>query len=102
MATKSGSIDLSVTRVIEMISPLDSNFAIQLLSSDVSATTTFSLDVSLDGTNWDVAEEAGADITDTLVQSETKVKIIETANRIYFRINFAGTTTGTVNYIIVT
>lgn len=100
MATRTGSIDLGVSRVIGLISPLDGNFAIQMLSSDISASTTFSLEVSLDGTNWDVAQEAGTDITDTLVQSETKVKIVETADKLYFRVIFAGATTGNVSYVI--
>lgn len=101
MATKTGSIDLGVSRVIGLISPLDGNFAIQMLSSDISASTTFSLEVSLDKTNWDVAEEAGSEITDTLVQSETKVKIIESADQLYFRVKFDGASTGTVNYVII-
>lgn len=98
---KTGTIDLSEGRVISIGQARPrGKFSVQMKSTDVSGTTTFSLETSLDGTNWGVAQEAGVDITDTLVQSATKVLSFDADPYAHFRINFAGETTGDVAYII--
>ena len=96
---KSGSIALGTTRVIQGVVPLTGRFSVQMLSANLSADTTFNLQFSLDGTNWDNAmDTTGSDISDTLVQSATKVVSYDAAPAISFRILFAGVTTGTVAY----
>lgn len=97
---RSGTIDLSVSRIIAGVTPTDGRFSVQMLSDDVSATTTFNLEFSLDGTNWDVAVDNGTDVSDTLVLDETKLVSYESDSGLNFRIIFIGATTGTVNYIV--
>jgi len=97
---RTGSIDLAVSRVIELTAPLSGVWAIQLDSADVSASTDLNVEVSLDGTNWDVARESGTDITDTLVQAETTVITVLGKAKNFYRINFEGATTGTVTYLV--
>jgi len=74
---------------------------IQMLSANISVTTTFYLEFSLDQTNWDIAVEGGVDVSDTLVQSQAKVFPFESPNGLYWRIRFASGSTGTVNYVIL-
>jgi hypothetical protein len=100
MSLKSGSIVLATVRSFTGIVPLRGSFTVQMLSADISGSTVFNLQFSLDGTNWDNAQESGTDIYDTLVQSATMIKSFEADPGIYFRILFAGVTTGTVNYVI--
>jgi len=97
---KTGTIALGTIRVIEFASPSDESFTIQLLSSDLSADTTFTLEQSMDGTNWDVSEESGTEISETLSQATTYCKSFDCDAGVYFRINFAGSTTGDVDYVI--
>lgn len=99
-----GTIDLSEGLVIpeEGLMKLNGQTAsIQLLSANISATTNFSLEFSLDGTNWDVANEGGSDVTDSLVQSETKILSFEGDPGIFYRIKLATGSTGDVAYIIM-
>lgn len=96
-----GTLNLASSRYIAIgQARTRGSFSIQMKSTDVSETTTFTLEVSADNTNWDTAEESGTEISDTLVQSATKVKSFEVDPAMYFRINFAGATTGSVAYII--
>ena len=98
---KTGTIDLNEGRVISIGQARPrGKFSIQMKSTDVSETTTFTLEVSADNSNWDTAEESGTEISDTLVQSATKVLSVEVDPYMYFRINFAGSTTGSVAYVI--
>jgi hypothetical protein len=100
MAKATGSIDLSESRIIGGVVPSRGRFSIQMLSENLSETTTFGLEISADGDNWDVAEEAGTDVTDTLVDDTTKVVSFESDPGMYWQIKFAGSTTGDVAYII--
>lgn len=72
--------------------------SVQMLSADISATTTFYLELSVDQTNWDIAVESGTDVSDTLVKAETKIVNFESTVGIYWRIRFESGNTGTVNY----
>lgn len=49
----------------------------EMKSEDLSAETAFSPEISIGGTNFDVATESGIDITDSLKQNETKVVVYE-------------------------
>jgi len=100
MAKKSGSIVLATTRVIQGVVPANRMFSIQLLCNNLSAETTFNLEVSCDKTSWDIAQEAGTDIADTIVDDVAKLKSFEADPGLYWQIKFAGATTGTVNYVI--
>jgi len=100
MPFKTGSISLGTTRSFSNVVQPKGSFTVQMLSTNISGSTVWNLQFSLDGTNWDNAQESGTDISDTLVQSATMIKSFEADPGIYFRILFAGVTTGTVNYII--
>jgi hypothetical protein len=100
MAKKTGSIILATVRNFTGVVPLRGRFTIQMLSANLSADTTFNLQFSLDGTNWDNAQDAGVDISDSLVQSATMIKSFDADPGILFRILFAGATTGTIAYVI--
>lgn len=97
----SGSVDLSSSLYVptsagqRLVYGLGS---IQMLSSDISDTTAFYLELSLDQTNWDNAVELGVDVEDTLVRSETKVVNFESTVGIYWRIRFANGNTGNISY----
>jgi hypothetical protein len=95
----SGSIVLASVREITGIVPLDGRFSVQLLSTNLSGETTLNLYLSADGTNWDIAQEAGADIEDSIVDDVTKVLSFEADPAMYYKIVFAGATTGTVSYV---
>lgn len=102
MATKqkTGTIDLSETREITFRGNINGLLNVFLFSGDVSADTTFTLEESGDDTNWDTSQEAGSDISDTLVQSEAMSKSFELIPGLYYKILFAGSTTGNVSYVI--
>lgn len=95
---KSGSINLGATRFITGRVPQTGRATIQMLSANVSATTTFGLELSVDGVDFDVATESGTDVTDTLVVDEAKVFSFVADPGLKFRINFADATTGVVTY----
>jgi len=100
MGKKAGSIVLASTRVIQGVVPQNGSFSIQLLCANLSAETTFNLELSCDKTNWDIAQEAGTDIVDSIVDDVTKVKSFDADPGMFWQIKFAGVTTGTVNYVI--
>lgn len=99
MAKITGSILLATVRSFGAAVPLKGVLTVQMLSANLSANTTFNLQLSLDKTNWDNAQESGTDISDTLVDDVTMIKSFEIDPGIYWRILFAGETTGTVDYI---
>lgn len=96
---KSGTINLASVRTITGVTPSDGRFSVQLLSADLSADTTVYLDLSLDGTNWGVAQESGADVSDTIVAATTKVISYSVDQGVYFRVRLDGATTGSVAYL---
>lgn len=98
MKLTTGSIDLSSVREIEATFPLDGIFSIDMLSSDVSETTTFSVQGSVGGTNYDILQDSGTDITDTLVVDETKYIAVAGRPGDKVKIVFAGSSTGNVAY----
>lgn len=105
-----GTIDLEVTGVIpDAVRTMgfnkfkkDGMLIMQLTSDDISTSVTWSLEVSADGTNWDVARESGTDITGTLVIDEPYVEAIDGLHGLYFRISIdvSGAPTGNVSYIL--
>jgi len=97
---KTGSIVLGTIRYFKGIVPSRGSFTVQMLCTNLSGNTTFNLQLSLDGTNWDNAQEAGTDISDTLVDDAVIIKSFAADAGAYWRILFAGATTGTVSYII--
>lgn len=95
---KTGTINLASVREIEGTTTKQRSFTIQLLSTDLSADTTVNLQISLDGTNWDNAQESGSDIALTLSDDTPLVVSFAIDPGIYFKILFGGATTGTVIY----
>lgn len=95
---KTGSISLATVREIVGVTPQRSEFTIQLLSANLSADTTVNLQLSLDKTNWDNAVESGSDIALTLSDDVPLVRSFAVDAGIYFKVLFAGATTGTVAY----
>lgn len=71
---------------------------VQLTSADLSAQTTFTPEISLDGTSWDVAVENGEDLSHTVIVNVPFVRVYEVDKKVYFRLNMAGVTTGTITY----
>lgn len=98
MANQSGTIDLSSTRVITGVVPLDKLFTVDMKSTDLSGDTTWSLKMGFDKTDLGAAQEAGVDITDTLVASTRQVRTFEGDPGLYWEIEFDGATTGNVAY----
>ena len=98
MSTKSGTIDLSVTRIISGISRLDGVSSIMLNSSDLSASTDILLEGSIDGITWASMKESGVVITDTLVSATPNLISIKSDEGLRIRIRFDGSTTGNVSY----
>lgn len=96
---KSGSIVLGTTRVFNGVVPLSGIITIQLLSTNLSAGTTFSVQTSLDKTNWDIIQVAGEDYSGSLADDVPFVQSFNLGPSIYFKVVFDGVTTGTVAYI---
>lgn len=97
---KTGSINVATDLIIpeEGFASVVSKFqSIILNSSDLSAETTFALEVG-DETSWDVAQVSGTDITDTLVSGVAKIKTFEIDPNLFWRIKFTAGSTGTVTY----
>ena len=93
-----GTINLAVTREIVTVIPSSGIFSIDMFSDDISATTTFTIELSVGGTVYDVAQESGSDISDTLVVDEGKYVAITGKPGDKIKVNFAGATTGSVSY----
>lgn len=96
---KTGSIALGTTRIIQGVVKLTGVITIQLLCNDLSASTTFSVQTSLDKTNWDIIQVNGGDYQGTLVDDAPFVQSFNLGPSIYFKVVFDGVTTGTVAYI---
>ena len=95
---KDGQINLATVREFTGQVPSNGELTIQIKSADLSASTTFSFQLSLNGSGWDIAQENGTDITDTLVANEDKIKSFSVVPNILFKIKFDGVTTGIVTY----
>lgn len=100
MAKVTGSINLANVRSFGRIVNLKKSFSVQMLSTNLSADTTFNLQFSLDNTNWCNAQSAGTDVTIILKDDIAQVVSFEADSEVYWRVLAAGVTTGTVNYII--
>ena len=96
---KDGTINLASVRYFTDRAPMDGELVIQMKSTNLSANTTFNLYLSLNGTDWDIAQESGTDISDTLIANETKIKSFLVNKGIHFKIEFTGVTTGLVQYL---
>ena len=100
MAQLTGTIDLESVRYISFISRKQRSFTIELYSEDLSDDTTFSIQQSVGGTNFDTSQDAGTDISETLSDSTAFCKSYECDPGIYFKVVFEGATTGNVSYKI--
>lgn len=97
---RTGSIVLGTIRYFTAKIPSRGKLTIQLLSENLSAETTFNVQISADGTAFQNAQEAGTDITGTIADDVTTVKTYEGNPGDTVKILFAGATTGTVSYVI--
>lgn len=97
---KSGSINLATVRYINGIVPLNGLFGVQLLCDNLSGNTTFNLQFSKDKVSWANAKEGGTEITGTLVDGTPAYEAFSGVPKTYYKILFAGATTGTVEYIV--
>lgn len=77
-------------------------FTFQLFSDDISESVTWTLQVSLDGTNWATAKDSSdTDITGTLVVDTATVESFYVPRRVLCRISLTVVAqTGNVSYII--
>jgi len=77
-------------------------FSFQLFSDDIDGDITWTLQISLDGTNWaTAADSSDADITGTLVAGTATIEAVYIPRFVYARISLTVTTqTGEVSYII--
>lgn len=99
---KTGSIDLASGFNIPDIgyfTMMGETASFQLKSDDVTGGT-FYLDFSLDGANWAVAQDSGSDVSDTLATGAAKIISFEADPGIYWRVRFAETAAGTVDFVI--
>jgi len=97
---KTGTINLATIRYFTGVVPQNGIFSIELLSDDISASTDWSLQFSAGGTNYDTAQESGTDISETLVVDEPMHQAFNGVPGDYFKVLFAGETTGSVSYVI--
>lgn len=97
---KTGSINLATVRFVNGVIPSKGRFTIELMSEDLSAETTFNVQISASGDNYANAQESGADIEGTIANSTATVKTYEGNPGDRFKILFAGATTGNVSYVI--
>ena len=95
---KDGQINLATVREFTGKTPSNGELTIQMKSTNLSASTTFSFQLSLNGVGWGTAQENGTDITDTLVVNVDKIKSFSVVPDILFKIKFDGVTTGIVTY----
>lgn len=98
-----GSVSLATSRYIPTSAGVQMNrekISIQLLSTNLSANTTFAPEASADGTNWDVLTEDDTDISHTLADDVPFFRTYEIDKDVYIRWNMAGATTGDVAYKI--
>lgn len=103
---KTGSINLANTQIIpeEGFHPhnLDGKVTIEIWSTDISASTVCTLQVSLSKERWFNAKENGEDITATLETGGTGAIFlpVQVNPHGWWRVSIAAGATGTVNYII--
>ena len=97
---KSSSIDLESVRYFTGVVPSNGVFSIEMKSTDLSADTTWNLQFSSGGTNFDNAQESGTDVSGTLVASTTTYEAFYGVPGDYIKVVFAGETTGNVAYVI--
>lgn len=95
---KTGSINLSSVRTFGGIVPLSGFVTIQMLCTNLSASTTFSVQISLDKTSWDTIIVNDSDYQGTLSDDVPFVQTFNLGPAIPFRIVFDGSTTGDVTY----
>ena len=100
MAKVTGTLDLSKGREIEFISRQKGVFTIELFCADLSGDTTWTLQYSVSGTNFDTAQDNGTDISETLSNDTAFVRSYECDTALIWKIVFAGETTGSVSYAI--
>jgi hypothetical protein len=96
MSTQLETVTLASSRVLPARKANGGTLAIQMLSLNLSGDTTFTVDISVDGVSYDTATANGSDISDTLKANETKVVALEMVAGIWYKVTFAGVTTGTI------
>ena len=97
---RTGTIDLSSTREIDLTAGLSNVYSIELYSADLSADTTVNVKESVGGVNYDDAKESGVAITGTLSASSALVFTILGKHKNHYKFEFDGATTGNVTYTI--
>ena len=98
-----GTVALATSRFIPTSGGVKMNrhkISVQLLSTNLSAPTTFAPEGSVDGTNWDVLTENDTDISHSLADDVPFFRIYELDKDAYIRWNMAGVTTGDVAFKI--
>jgi hypothetical protein len=95
---KAGTINLAAVRTFGGVVPLSGLMTIQMLSTNLSGNTTFSVQTSLDKMNWDIIQVNDADYQGTLVDDAAFVQTFNLGPSIYFRVVLDGATTGSVEY----
>lgn len=90
------TVTLASSRVLPARKANGGTLAIQMLSLNLSADTTLTVEVSVNGVTYDAATANGEDITDTLKANDTKIIQLEMVAGIYYRVTFGGITTGTI------
>jgi len=109
-----GTIDIENNTVAPVFSEVDGTYtsfnfyvdragdiAVQLFSDDIDASVAWTLQISLDGTNWATAvDSSGTDVTGTLVVDVPYVNIFRMQRYVLCRVSFTVTTeTGNIAYI---
>lgn len=98
MANISATIDLSSTRVITGIVPLDKLFTVDMKSTDLSADTDWTLKMGFDKDDLANANNDSGDITGTLSSGTKQTRTFAGDPGLYWEIEFGGATTGSVAY----
>jgi len=103
MADLSGSIDLSVTRVIGIGTAPSGRISLQLYSTDLSGAIAYTLEASMNnGIQWaSVNDSSGSAMGGSLSASTANFEswVVE-RDAVKYRLSFAATVTGNVSYIV--
>ena len=93
-----GTINLATVRSTPSWEMNGGTCAIQLSSPDLTGDTTYALMASLDNVLFDGAQNNGEDITGTLTTGGAVVLQLEMVAGVWSRVDFAGSTSGTVTW----
>ena len=97
MKTRTLELTAEAREIVGTKTPRSGAFAIELFCANLSASTEVRLYLSVSGEHWDIAELNGEDLVWTLVDDQAKVIQPECVPDMFWKLVFAGVTTGTVN-----